>query len=103
MKYAYEDHSHQQFEALIVALCAKLLGIASYSQESTRYANYSQDKFGNEITVIQPCFWSINDPRYELWHEAMLFAEKTYLNLIAQGATAQQARSVLPNSLKNGA
>ena len=74
--------------------------LASYSQESTRYANYSQDKFGNEITVIDPCFWEKSDPQYKLWHEAMLFAEKSYLTLVAQGATAQQARSVLPNSLK---
>ena len=32
--------------------------IASYSQESTRYCNYSQDKFVNELTFIRPCFWT---------------------------------------------
>ena len=74
--------------------------LASYSQESTRYANYSADRFGNEITVVRPYFWSINSDQYAVWHTAMLQAEQAYLNLIQQGATAQQARSVLPNSLK---
>ena len=36
--------------------------LASYSQESTRYCNYSKGKFGNEITVIEPCFWEENSP-----------------------------------------
>lgn len=74
--------------------------LASYSQESTRYANYSKEKFGNEITVIRPCFWAENSNAYSLWLEAMEQAEKAYLALVKQGASAQQARSVLPNSLK---
>jgi thymidylate synthase (FAD) len=74
--------------------------LASYSQESTRYANYSRKKFGNEITVIRPCFWTKNSPAYKLWHAAMREAERAYLALTASGATAQAARSVLPNSLK---
>jgi thymidylate synthase (FAD) len=74
--------------------------LASYSQESTRYANYSQNRFGNEITAIRPCFWAENSTQYQLWHESMLQAERSYLSLMAQGASAQQARSVLPNSLK---
>ncbi|MDR1777305.1 MAG: FAD-dependent thymidylate synthase [Desulfovibrio sp.] len=74
--------------------------LASYSQESTRYANYARDKFGREITVIKPCYWADGSPEYALWHEAMLAAEKAYLALVDAGATAQQARAVLPNSLK---
>jgi thymidylate synthase (FAD) len=74
--------------------------LASYSQESTRYANYGREKFGGEITVIKPCFWSEDSPEYALWHEAMLAAEQAYLTLTAAGASAQQARCVLPNSLK---
>ncbi|MEW5804048.1 MAG: FAD-dependent thymidylate synthase [bacterium] len=78
--------------------------IASYSQESTRYCNYGKDKFGNEITVIDPCFWkgeSIEDKqKYEIWEKAMEEAEKAYLKLLALGATPQEARSVLPSSLK---
>jgi len=74
--------------------------LASYSQESTRYANYSKDKFGNEITVIRPCFWEEGAAEYSIWLEAMQQAEASYLSLIKKGASAQQARSVLPNSLK---
>ncbi len=74
--------------------------IASYSQESTRYCNYANDKFGSEITVIKPCFWQENDPKYILWENSMKEIEHTYLKLIEAGATAQESRSVLPNSLK---
>lgn len=74
--------------------------LASYSQESTRYANYSKEKFGSEITVIRPCFWEEDSTEYSLWLESMKQAERTYLSLIEKGATAQEARSVLPNSVK---
>jgi len=74
--------------------------LASYSQESTRYANYADQKFGSEITVIRPCFWAEGSPEYQAWLTAMFQAEKSYMELIARGASAQQARCVLPNSLK---
>lgn len=74
--------------------------LASYSQESTRYCNYSNGKFGNEITVIEPCFWEENSPEYQMWKKACEFSETMYMDLLNEGATPQQARSVLPNSLK---
>lgn len=74
--------------------------IASYSQESTRYCNYSKDKFGNEITVIKPLFWDEGSREYEIWYEAMKHSEKAYQDLIQLGAKPQEARSILPNSLK---
>lgn len=74
--------------------------IASYSQESTRYCNYSQDRFGNEITVIKPLFWDESSNEYRIWYDAMLKAEQMYNELIKAGAKPQEARSVLPNSLK---
>lgn len=74
--------------------------LASYSQESTRYANYSKDKFGREITVIKPLFWAEDSPEYKQWAEAMRQAESAYMQLIDLGARPEQARSVLPNSLK---
>lgn len=74
--------------------------IASYSQESTRYCNYSNDKFGNELTVIRPCFWKDNSEKYNLWVDSMNSIEKTYNSLIELGAKPEEARSVLPNSLK---
>lgn len=74
--------------------------LASYSQESTRYANYSNKKFGSEITVIKPVFFEKNSEQYKLWENGMLNAENSYLSLINLGASPQEARSVLPNSLK---
>ena len=44
--------------------------IASYSQESTRYCNYSKDKFGNELTFIRPCFWADDSEEYAVWKQA---------------------------------
>lgn len=80
--------------------------IASFAQESTRYCNYSKDKFGNEITVILPCFFDTgmgiisNSLVYQEWKSSCEWAEKHYFNLLKMGATPQQARTVLPNSLK---
>lgn len=74
--------------------------IASYSQESTRYCNYSLNKYENELTFIRPFFWSDDLEKFRIWEEAMAAAERSYLELIAKGATPQEARSVLPNSLK---
>lgn len=80
--------------------------IASFAQESTRYCNYSKDKFGNEITVILPCFFDTgmgilsNSLAYQEWKLSCEWAEEHYFNLLKMGATPQQARTVLPNSLK---
>lgn len=74
--------------------------IASYAQESTRYCNYNNTKFGNELTVIEPCFWTKNSGHYKCWLDAMQQAEDHYNAMILEGATPQEARSVLPNSLK---
>ncbi len=74
--------------------------LASYCQESTRYCNYSKDGFGNEITVIQPCFLNPNTDGWELWKESCEAAETAYFNLLDYGCSPQEARSVLPNSLK---
>ena len=74
--------------------------IASFAQESTRYCNYSQDKFGIEITVIKPCFYIEDSEEYNLWKTAMENAEYKYFQLLNAGSTPQEARTVLPNSLK---
>ena len=74
--------------------------VASYSQESTRYCNYQKDKFGNELTFIKPVFWKEDSPEYALWKESMQQIEDQYMKLIEMGASAQEARSILPNSLK---
>lgn len=74
--------------------------IASYAQESTRYCNYSLGKHGNEITVIEPFFFKEGTPEYAAWYSACEFSEKMYMDLLSMGRTPQEARSVLPNSLK---
>lgn len=70
--------------------------LASYSQESTRYCNYS--KFGHEITVIEPP--GLTSLGYNIWRKAIEDAERHYFELLETGASPQIARSVLPNSLK---
>ena len=74
--------------------------VASFGQESTRYCNYSKDKFGKEITVIKPLFFDEKMCAYKSWHNSCSVAEKYYFELLEYGATPQEARSVLPNSLK---
>ena len=94
--------------------------IASYAQESTRYCNYSKDKFDNQITFIQPCWFMYDYTIYSPskledrllkkdlvfddvetnWLTIMSQSEKSYKQLIEYGWSAQEARSVLPNSLK---
>ena len=74
--------------------------IASYSQESTRYCNYRQDKFGNELTLIKPFFWKEDEKKYEIWCDVMKKIEDSYNELISLGAKPEEARSILPNSLK---
>ena len=62
--------------------------------------DYSAGKFGGELTFIKPCFWSEDDENFQLWLKSMELAEKNYLTLRANGAKPEEARSVLPNSLK---
>jgi thymidylate synthase (FAD) len=86
--------------------------LCSFTQESTRYCNYSKDKFDNQLTFISPV-WFNNDctdekeiselsfTNVEVWKKCMEYCENTYLSLIDNGLwNPQQARSVLPNSLK---
>ena len=106
--------------------------LASFAQESTRYCNYSGDKFGNEITVIEPCFYdSIPEEtkeetrrllggaimssanadklvkadanliaRYSSWYTECMMAGRCYMHMLELGATPEEARAVLPTSLK---
>ena len=86
--------------------------IASFAQESTRYVNYSLEKFGNEINVIDIRNGIDLDNKMKNmdsdtisaimgeWCLAMEDAEKHYMKMIELGATPQIARSVLPNSTK---
>lgn len=90
--------------------------VFSFAQESTRYCNYSKDKFGNELTFIAP-LWLEDDYYKEIYLSSLKHAESTYLDLLKQWDlkipdrryksgfknnpwTPQQARAILPNSLK---
>ena len=74
--------------------------IASYSQESTRYCNYANERFGKELTLIKPFFWEEDSDEYRCWLETMQKIEESYNYLIEKGVKPQEARSLLPNSLK---
>lgn len=71
--------------------------IASYTQESTRYCDYNKK---GDVAFIRPPFWEENSRPYQLWLDLMEHSEQNYKGLIALGAKPQEARSVLPNSLK---
>lgn len=93
--------------------------VFSFAQESTRYCNYSKDKFGKELTFIIPSWIDTipdnshydYDANIDGWQrsedactsnflQCIAFAEKNYLIQLLNGWTPQQARAVLPNSLK---
>lgn len=88
---------------------------ASFAQESTRYCNYGLGKFGGEITVVMPAKWidlpeekrvcsytdaELDSPQYSTWYHGCKFAELSYNLMVNTGSTPQEARSVLPSSLK---
>lgn len=80
--------------------------VFSFAQESTRYCNYNKDKFGNELTFIEPC-WDFDKPveyfrdgEWPYFRSALGKAEDVYKELISHDWTPQQARAVLPNALK---
>lgn len=74
--------------------------IASYSQESTRYCNYNDSKFGSELTLIKPFYWKEDSDKYAIWIETMKMIEEAYDKLVVTGAKPEEARCILPNSLK---
>ena len=81
----------------------------SFAQESQRYCAYNKDKFGNEVTFIKPPFYRPEDDNWDKtqeydwgidWYRACKTAEESYFHMLANGASPQMARSVLPNSTK---
>lgn len=79
---------------------------ASFAQESTRYCNYGLGKFGGEITVVMPTKWidykgELSDDRaFQAWSMGVANSENYYFDMLLNGSTPQEARAVLPNSLK---
>jgi len=81
--------------AILIRLSDKLNRLKTF-----RYCNYSKDGFGNEITVIKPCYLDEGTRSYLIWARACEAAEKHYFWMLEYGCTPQEARAVLPNSLK---
>jgi len=73
---------------------------ASFAQESTRYCNYSKDKFGGQITFIIPEAFTEGSPEWNVWKDSMERCEADYFTLINMGITPEWARSVLGTSVK---
>lgn len=74
--------------------------LAAFSQESTRYCNYSQDRFENSITVIKPQNIEEDSQAYYIWFLACENAERAYFKLLDAGVKPEDARAVLPTCLK---
>lgn len=72
--------------------------VASFSQESTRYCNYGQEKFGHAISVVAPP--ELEDEALATWRTAMAAAEAAYLEFLRRGVAPEVARGVLPHDLK---
>ena len=74
---------------------------ASYAQESTRYCNYSLDKFGGELTFIYPADYdNFNEDCKSFINGLFQTSEFVYCHLIKKGLSPQQARAVLPTGVK---
>lgn len=121
LKYICEPTEYHERRVCVHFVCDRGVShefvrhrVMSFAQESTRYCNYSKDKFGNEITFIKPCFLDdsklalygpyhtvIRDKSLEsIFIASLNNAEKDYIDLIDLGWKPQEARTVLPNSLK---
>lgn len=74
--------------------------LASFAQESTRYCNYSKERFGKQLSFIVPSYLKPGSNAYRAWFISCGLAEKTYLDMLEDGCTPQEARCVLPNCLK---
>lgn len=80
--------------------------VFSFAQESTRFCNYSKDKFGNEITFIQSDYFTNNnstkmdESNINYFEQSLKDSERYYFKLLELGWKPQQARQVLPNALK---
>ena len=122
LKYLYKPTTFHAKRTTVKFICDRGVShefvrhrVFSFAQESTRYCNYTKDKFNNELTFIIPCWikdleegnyyayceyhHSKNDAS-KRWFDSCMSAEFVYTNLIEEGWKPQEARTVLPNSLK---
>lgn len=125
LKYLCEPTEYHKRRVTVKFICDRGVSheyvrhrVFSFAQESTRYCNYSKDKFGNELTFIIPCWTNLPEQNYgnrvnpkvfnrgntngveTCYVDSLRQAEYNYFNLLNQGWKPQLARAVLPNSLK---
>lgn len=132
LKYLCEPTEYHEKRITVKFICDRGVShefvrhrVFSFAQESTRYCNYSKDKFGNSISYIIPLWLDLEEGNYlvledngvldtpmgifpftEVDQSTLFFiaglseAEVRYFELLHSEWTPQQARSVLPNSLK---
>ena len=106
LQYICEPTEHHEKRITVKFVCDRGVSheyvrhrVFSFAQESTRYCNYSKNKFNNEITYIQPC-WEMQKDEKELFLLQLEQAQNSYNALISSGWKAQEARAILPNALK---
>lgn len=126
LKYICEPTEFHDKRATVRFICDRGVShefvrhrVFSFAQESTRYCNYSKDKFGNELTFIIPCWTDIKPFSYSAdivsgeqikkakeidpslnFIQGLANSELQYFELLNKGWLPQQARTVLPNALK---
>ena len=113
LKYLCEPTEHHEKRITVKFICDRGVShefvrhrVFSFAQESTRFCNYSKDKFGNEITFIQSNYFTdnnstkIDEPNINYFEQSLKDSERYYFKLLELGWKPQQARQVLPNALK---
>lgn len=122
LKYICEPTEYHERRVTVHFVCDRGVShefvrhrVMSFAQESTRYCNYSKDKFGNELTFIIPCwikdleeksylahaeYHHTKEDASKQWYDVCMNSEFVYEDLIRLGWKPQEARAVLPNSLK---
>lgn len=113
LKYLCKPTEHHEKRVTVKFICDRGVShefvrhrVFSFAQESTRYCNYSKDKFEGGVSFIIPFFFDTgmgeysNSLVFDEWKRMCEYSERAYMKLLEYGATPQQARTVLPNSLK---
>ncbi len=108
LKYLCEPTEYHEKRTTVRFICDRGVShelvrhrVFSFAQESTRYCNYSKDKFGKELTFIKPSWWKEEDNEVAtLYIQPWRNIENCYLTLIENGIKPQDARAILPNALK---
>lgn len=115
LQYQVEPTEHHEKRITVKFICDRGVShefvrhrVFSFAQESTRYCNYSKDKFGNELTFIRPSWGYFKNTSYkdagyfdgDVFESSLKKAESYYFKLIEKGWKPQQARQVLPNATK---